>query len=145
MHSGDDSSLLALHLEVPVDEVAVTLPGPWRKATAWREGLTGAVFIREAGRTVAIRTVSVPKGSLGFDLDAALDAGAWPEDLEPGLRWVEVGPAAAVTSGNGAIEWEVEQPMLRIDLDDDSGRFLGAIHAAVERTLAGAQGGEGRS
>ena len=138
MRSGDDSSLLAMHLQVDVNVVAVTLPGPWRKATAWREGLTGAVFILATGRTVAIRTVSVPTGSLDFDLDAALDAGVWPEDLEPSLRWVEVGPAVAVTSGNGAIDWEVGQPMLRIDLDDDNGRFLEAIHAAVERILADA-------
>lgn len=133
MRPGDDSSLLALHLQVPVDEVAVTLPGPWTKATPWREGLTGAVFTRSPGRPVAIRTVSVPTGSLDFDLDAALDAGAWPEDLEPGLRWVEVGPAVAVNSGGDAIDWGVGQPMVRIDFDFDSRRFLRAISAAVER------------
>ncbi|MDO8307485.1 MAG: hypothetical protein Q7V58_03900 [Actinomycetota bacterium] len=138
MRPRDDTSLLALHLQVPVDEVAVTLPGPWRKATPWREGLTGAVFTRSPGRPVAIRTVSVPTGSLDFDLDAALDAGAWPEELEPGLRWVEVGPAVAVNSGGDAIDWDVGQPMVRIDFDFDSRRFVRAIRAAVERTaLAG--------
>ncbi|MHB1163901.1 MAG: hypothetical protein ACYC3K_01520 [Candidatus Nanopelagicales bacterium] len=138
MRSGDDSSLLALHLQVPVDEVAVTLPGPWRKATPWREGLTGAVFTRSAGRLVAIRTVSVPTGSLDFGLDAALDSGAWPEDLEPGLSWVEVGPAVTVKSGSDAIDWSVGQPMVRIDFDFDSRRFLLAIRAAVERTALAA-------
>jgi len=133
MRSGDDSSLLALHLQVPVDEATVTLPGPWRKATPWREGLTGAVFTRSLGCPVAIRTVSVPTGSLDFDLDAALDAGAWPEDLEPGLRWVEVGPVVAVNSGGDAIDWGVGHPRVRIDFDLDSRRFVRAISAAVER------------
>lgn len=132
MRTGDDISLLALHLQVPVDEVAMTLPGPWRKATAWREGLTGAVFVDATRRSVAIRTVSVPTGSLDFDLDAALDAGASPEDLEPSLRWVEVGPAVSVTSGAGAIDWEVGRPMVRIDVDVDRQRFLRAIGIAIE-------------
>lgn len=139
MRSGHDRGLL-VHLQVPADEVTVTLPDPWRKVTPWREGLTSAVFTRSADRGVAIRTVSVPTGSLDFDLDAELDVGACPEDLEPGPRWVEVGPGVAVDSGCGAVDSYVGQPIVRIDLDFASGRFLKAIRAPVERAaVAGAR------
>lgn len=145
MGLGDDTNLLALHLRVPMDELVVTVPGPWRKATWWREGLTGAVFVRSPGDRVAIRTVSAPTGSLGFDLDAALDAGAWPEELEPTLSWVEVGPAVAPCPASGANYWSVGQPMVRIDvdLDLDRRRFLQAIRTAVDAvTLTGDDRGD---